>query len=315
MAYGRIRISRCARRAWVDASDVHVSNASLMRARNGGATDEWCTSLRTVDTELSRHVEALHGRSVHLNCDGPESMFARWFADHAGMLHLAALTCTRWNPDAHTLFQPAASGDRWDWTGAGWEHSHLAGDGSYASRECLQVSRRADLVCTNPPFSRFTDYVPRLLDTGADLLVLGPLSLVKSDPVFPYVLSGRLRFGYTCSQMTFLIDGRTLAVLRNARWYTTLPVCRPVVSCEGSRGRPPTVDGMPDVCLVDRLVLLSDEPGLYAVPLTFLDRWPTPGWRLHGLLADGAAPWKLGVARHEGRELFTRLLVERVRDA
>ena len=242
-------------------------------------------------------------------------MFARWFAVHADMLGLRSLTCTRWNPDAHSLFHPDACGGRWDWTGAGWEHSHLAGDGSYASRECLAISRRADLVCTNPPFSRFTDYVPRLLDMGADLFVLGPLSLVKSDPVFPYVLSGRLRFGYTCSQMSFLIDGRTPAVLRNARWYTTLPVRRPKLQCAGGRAMLPVVDGMPDVRLVDRLALLSDEPGLYAVPLTFLDRWPNPGWRLHGLLADGAAPWKLGVARHEGRELFARLLVERVRDA
>lgn len=315
MAYGCIRISRCARRAWVDASDVHVSNASLNRARNGGATDEWYTSWRTVDRELSRHVESLQGRRVHLDCDGPESMFARWFAAHADMLGLRSLTCTRWNPDAHSLFHPDACGDRWDWTGAGWEHSHLSGDGSYASRECLQISRRADLVCTNPPFSRFTDYVSRLLDTGADLLVLGTLPLMKSDPVFPYVLSGRLRFGYTSSPMTFMVEGRTPASLRNARWYTTLPVCRPMLKCVGSRDRLPVVDGMPDVRLVDRLALLSDEPGLYAVPLTFLDRWPAPGWRLHGLLAAGSAPWKLGVARHDGRELFSRLLVERLRDA
>lgn len=315
MVYGCIRISRCARRAWVDASDVHVSNASLMRARNGGATDEWYTSRQTVDRELSRHMEVLRGRRVHLDCDGPESMFARWFSHHAGGLGLRSLTCTRWNPDAHSLFHPDACGDRWDWTGAGWEHSPLAGDGSYASRECLAISRRADLVCTNPPFSRFTDYIPRLLDTGADLLVLGPLAAVKSTFVFPHVVSGQLRLGYTCSRMTFLVDGQTPATLRNARWYTTLPVTRPVMSYEGSRDRLPVVDGMPDVRLVDRLALLSDEPGLYAVPLTFLDRWPAPGWRLHGLLADGAAPWKLGAARYRGRERFARLLVERVRDA
>lgn len=292
-----------------------MSNVSLMRARNGGATDEWYTSWRTVDRELSRHVESLRGKRVHLDCDGSESMFARWFAAHADMLGLRSLTCTRWNPDAHSLFHPDASGGRWDWTGAGWEYSHLAGDGSYASRECLAISRRSDLVCTNPPFSRFTDFVSRLLDTGADLLVLGTLPLVKSDPVFPYVLSGRLRFGYTSSQMTFLMDGHTPATLRNVRWYTTLPVTHPVMSYEGSRDMLPTVDGMPDVRLVDRLALLSDEPGLYAVPLTFLDRWPAPGWRLHGLLADGAASWKLGAARYRGRERFARLLVERVRDA
>lgn len=286
-----------------------------MRVRNGGATDEWYTSWQTVDRELSRHVEVLRGRRVHLDCDGPESMFARWFSHHADMLGLRSLTCTRWNPDAHSLFHPDACGGRWDWTGAGWEHSRLAGDGSYASRECLEISRRADLVCTNPPFSRFTDYMPRMLDTGADLLVLGTLGLVKSSRIFPHVLSGHLRFGYTNSQMSFLIDGHTPATLRNARWYTTLPVCRPVVSCEGSRGRLPVVDGMPDVCLVDRLALLSDEPGLYAVPLTFLDRCPNPGWRLRGMLAGGPEEWKLGIARYQGRERFARLLVERVRDA
>lgn len=105
-------------------------NTSMLRARRGESTDEWYTTWPVVDRELSRHMDGLRGARVYCNCDGPESMFAQWFAMHYTQLGLAGLRLSRFNPASHTLFAPDASGDTWEWDGAGWVHARLQGNGS-----------------------------------------------------------------------------------------------------------------------------------------------------------------------------------------
>lgn len=70
-------------------------NTSMLRARRGESTDEWYTTWPVVDRELSRHMDGLRGMRVYCNCDGPESMFAQWFAMHYTQLGLAGLRLSR----------------------------------------------------------------------------------------------------------------------------------------------------------------------------------------------------------------------------
>ena len=154
-------------------------NTSMLRARRGESTDEWYTTWPVVDRELSRHMDGLRGARVYCNCDGPESMFAQWFAMHYTQLGLAGLRLSRFNPASHTLFDPDASGDTWEWDGAGWVHARLHGDGSFDSVECLRFAAQADVVCTNPPFSLLGQYLPLMVEHARHVLVLGNMNAVK----------------------------------------------------------------------------------------------------------------------------------------
>lgn len=151
----------------------------MLRARRGESTDEWYTTWPVVDRELSRHMDGLRGARVYCNCDGPESMFAQWFAMHYTQLGLAGLRLSRFNPASHTLFDPDASGDTWEWDGAGWVHARLHGDGSFDSVECLRFAAQADVVCTNPPFSLLGQYLPLMVEHARHVLVLGNMNAVK----------------------------------------------------------------------------------------------------------------------------------------
>ncbi|RSX49874.1 DNA-cytosine methyltransferase [Bifidobacterium castoris] len=288
-----------------------MGNMSLNRAARGDSSDEWYTTPATAAVELERHRDALRGRAVHCNADGPDSAFARWLSANAADLRLRRLTLTRWREGAGSLLDPDGCGDRWDWAGDGWEHARLRGDGSYRSRECMRVTAGCDIVVTNPPFSLLSDYVPRMLRAGADLLVIGTLSCAKYARILPYVLDGTLRFGYMCSRMRFRVgDGER--VLGNARWLTTLPVRRAPLRPHGDPALLEPLDGRPGVLHVPRLDMLADVPGVYAVPLTFLDVWPLDGWRLRGVFADGPDRHHLGRACVHGRNLFARLCVQRL---
>lgn len=39
----------------------------------------------------------------------------------------------------------------------------LKGDGDFRSPECVELLKQADIVCTNPPFSLFREYVAQLV--------------------------------------------------------------------------------------------------------------------------------------------------------
>ena len=41
--------------------------------------------------------------------------------------------------------------------------TELSGDGDYRSDECLELLQEADIVVTNPPFSKFREYVSTLI--------------------------------------------------------------------------------------------------------------------------------------------------------
>ena len=212
-------------------------NTSMLRARRGESTDEWYTTWPVVDRELSRHMDGLRGARVYCNCDGPESMFARWFAMHYTQLGLAGLRLSRFNPASHTLFAPDASGDTWEWDGAGWVHARLHGDGSFDSVECVRFAAQADVVCTNPPFSLLGQYLPLMVGHARHVLVLGNMNAVKYHGVFPLMMGGRLRLGYDTGRMGFMVHGERPAVLSTARWFTTLPVERAPFHPSGHGGR------------------------------------------------------------------------------
>lgn len=289
-----------------------MGNIGLKRAGRGDSSDEWYTTWEVVDRELVRHVDGLRGMRVYCNCDGPESMFARWFSMHYASLGLAGLRLSRFNPDAHSLFTPDACGDTWVWDGAGWVHDRLAGDGSFDSAECVRFAAQADVVCTNPPFSLLGRYLPLMMGHARHVLVLGNMNAVKYHGVFPYMLDGRLRLGYDTSRMGFMVLGRTRAVLSNARWFTTLPVERAPFRPQGTGVGLPVFDAHPNVACVDRLVLLPDRPGLYGVPVTVFDRLPDPCWRVRGLFTSGTHSYGMGAPMVGGRERFARVLVERL---
>ncbi len=62
----------------------------------------------------------------------------------------------------------------------------LEGDGDFRSSECLALLEECDIVVTNPPFSLMKEYIPLVMESGKQFLVLGNMNHVTIKEIFHY---------------------------------------------------------------------------------------------------------------------------------
>ena len=51
--------------------------------------------------------------------------------------------------------------------------TEMIGTGDFGSQECIDLLQESDIVVTNPPFSRFREYVGQLMKYKKKFLILG----------------------------------------------------------------------------------------------------------------------------------------------
>lgn len=81
----------------------------------------------------------------------------------------------------------------------------------FRSPEGVNLMEQADIICANPPFSLFYEYVAQLTAYGFIinlLLSIGNLNAGQNRNVFPYILDGRVWMGTTCFN-----SGATLVII------------------------------------------------------------------------------------------------------
>jgi hypothetical protein len=84
------------------------------------------------------------------------------------------------------------------------------------------LKEEADIVCTNPPFSRAKDYWKILIDSKKKFLIISNETNVKNDAYIPYFIDRKVWTGYN-EVYNFLNPKREL-VRATGRWFTNLPV-------------------------------------------------------------------------------------------
>ena len=168
------------------------SNSNLHRAAKV-KNDEFYTQLADIEKELKYYKSQFQGKVVYCNCDDPfESNFFKYFAGNFNELGLKRLIATSYKPSpiANTqlaLFgnsksltvlkgRPKVSANKFiinevhDLDGDGAfdlrdiaeqlksnknnEWSPMDGEGDFRSDESIELLQQADIVVTNPPFSK-----------------------------------------------------------------------------------------------------------------------------------------------------------------
>lgn len=72
----------------------------------------------------------------------------------------------------------------------------LNGDGDFRSDESIKLLIEADVVCTNPPFSLFREYVAQLIEYNKKFLIIGDMNALKYKEIFPLIQDGKMWAGY-----------------------------------------------------------------------------------------------------------------------
>lgn len=244
--------------------------------------DEFYTQYEDIDKELQHYVDHFKDKVVYCNCDDYErSCFVQYFYDNFQRLKLKQLIATGYNPDGAGVF--------YKYDGKQTFIGTVEGDGDYRSEGCLFYLKEADIVVTNPPFSRFRDFVDLLIEYDKKFLIIGNHNAVTCKNIFPLLRDRVIWLGTRSnSAMEFLLPdeypqytrideyGNKYACVSSISWFTNLEHGKknpPMVLTETyEEGKYRKYDNY-DAIEVPRINLIpKDYQGVMGVPITILSK-------------------------------------------
>lgn len=327
-----------------------MANENLSAARRA-RKDEFYTQWADIEREMNAYLEydpdVFRDKTVLLPCDDPEwSNFTKFFALHFTNFGLKKLVSTSFAPQSNqegafykareaetssphydkeksqvlgrvfTLLPDDVSGDgRINIDDLQWEY--LEGDGDFRSEEVTALRNEADIVITNPPFSKFREFVPWLVEGEVEFSVIGTVNAVTYKEIFPLIQANELwlgashfntgmyfgvsdEFEYSASyKFDRVRDGVAVARVPGICWLTNIE--------HGRRHQPlqlmTTADNIKfskhkevrevgyrtydnydaiEVGFVDAIP--SDHDGVMGVPITFLDKYNPDQFEIVGTM-------------------------------
>ncbi|MBU2634640.1 MAG: adenine-specific methyltransferase EcoRI family protein [Nanoarchaeota archaeon] len=305
--------------------------------------DEFYTQLSDIERELKHYKSQFKNKIVYCNCDDPyESNFFKFFASNFNNFQLKKLiaTCYNGSPIVGSqlpLFdikglkknskepfkieinkvEDSNNDGAIDISDVEWLLKHdkniatpLKQGGDFRSNECINLLKQADIVCTNPPFSLFREYITQLIEYNKKFLIIGNTNSLTYKDIFKLFKENKIRTGYTNFNvgMFFIVpsnwkhfhhideNGNKIARVSTSCWFTNLDVEKHKTFIDlykkYSSDKYPKYDNY-DAINVDKV---SDIPinykGLIGVPITFLDKYNPEQFEIIALGIVGSIDFK-----------------------
>ena len=207
-----------------------LSSVYLMRKARTVDNDEFYTRYEDVEKELSMYDKHVwKNKTVFCNCDDAvgsndknTSAFPLYFLRNFRELGLKKLICTHYS--GHTdLFRQRPKGYRFTPNGFREVEYPRGYDGSFDHPLSLKILREeADIVCTNPPFSRARDYWKILMESGKKFLIISNITNVKNQPYMSYFQEGKAWAGY--NEVDWFLTPKRELTRAAGYWYTNFPI-------------------------------------------------------------------------------------------
>lgn len=176
-----------------------MGNKNLRAARQA-KNDEFYTQLEDIEKEMKNYRPHFKDKTIFLNCDDPEhSMFWKFFSLNFDFLGLKRLIATHYDRTEPTYMLEITRGVDLNDDGVHDERDKvitpLKTNGDFRSPECIELLKQSDIVCTNPPFSLFREYIAQLMEYDKKFIIIGNMNAVNYKEVFPLIAAGRLWVG------------------------------------------------------------------------------------------------------------------------
>ncbi len=183
------------------------------------------------------------------------------------------------------------------------ELTELEGDGDFRSPECINLLKEADIVCTNPPFSLFREYVAQLMKYKKQFLIIGNQNAITYKEIFPLLKDNKMWMGYgfangnayfsissekAGSYTKGVYDKDTgLVKFRNCCWFTNFDIKKrheDLICCLKYNPEDyPKYDNY-DAINVDKTAKIPyDYTGIMGVPISFMDKHDPEQFEIIGL--------------------------------
>ena len=303
--------------------------------------DEFYTQLEDIENELKYYKDYFKGKVVYCNCDGflneEKSNFFVYFSLNYEFLGLKGLICTKYNPNG--------KGRKYEYYGDlnGNNYpdeeeiftSDLEGDGDFRSEECIEILKKCDIVCTNPPFSLFRQYVAQLFEYKKDFLIIGNVNAISYKEVFPLIKENKMWLGvssfnkgmyfgvpddYTYAD-TYKFDrernGKKVMRVSSICWFTNLDHKKRheelVLYKKYNEEEYPKYDNYDAIEVSKVTDIPMDYYGVMGVPITFLDKYCPEQFEIVGqMMSTKVTEFNFGYPYIDGKKKFARLLIKRI---
>ena len=207
----------------------------------------------------------------------------------------------------------------------------LSGDGDFRSPECVDLLKQSDIVCTNPPFSLFRDYMAQLVEYKKDFLIIGNLNAVKYKEILPLFMTDKVWLGYNSGHYWFKVpdsyeekktdfkidkDGQKWRRMGNICWFTNLDIEKRHEDMTLFRKYAsklyPKYDNYDAIEVSRTADIPCDYYGVMGVPITFMSQYSPEQFKIVGVLNSGSAnEYDFAKAVLNGKQLYARILIRR----
>jgi len=232
-----------------------LKNTSLHQA-NITKNDEFYTRLPDIENELRHYQKHFKGKTVLCNCDDPRvSNFFHYFSYNFEKLGLKKLITTCYKSQQMDLFSQYDSDKAIKLEYEGDRNNnkvpdpdeigifHLESDGDFRSEECIEILKQSDIVCTNPPFSLFREYVTQIMKYKKKFLIIGTWNAAAYAEIFKLIKKNKIWIGVNSNRnfSGFVVphnysspgeethvdeDGNKIIFTGHNCWFTNLDVVK-----------------------------------------------------------------------------------------
>jgi hypothetical protein len=211
-----------------------VTTKDVLQKAQSVNNDEFYTRYEDVEKELKMYPKSIwKNKVVFCNCDDAvnstdrnTSAFALYFLTKFNELGLKKLICTHYAGKVD-LFNQGPKG--YIFTKFGFNEMDTKKEypknyaGSFDDPLSLKIlNEDADIVCTNPPFSRAIDYWRILIESGKRFIIISNITNPITPAFIPYFMKGKVWAGY--NEVDWFLTPKREMTRAAGYWYTNVPI-------------------------------------------------------------------------------------------
>lgn len=265
----------------IDLTSKNGCNNSNLRTAKKAKNDEFYTRYDDIEAEVMKYRKYFKDKVVYLPCDDPvekKSEFWSFFVNNFDAFGIKKLIATHYDENGKTYkiwIDTDNSGDGYI-DDADALQEELIGNGDFRSPECVEILQECDIVCTNPPFSLFREFVSLIMTHQKKFLIIGNQNAFTYKEIFSLIKTNQIWTGYNMVKKFYQPDG-SIKEFGNVCWFTNMENSKRneefIFTKTYNSIDYPKYDNY-DAIEVGKIVdIPSDYDGVMGVPLTFIYKY------------------------------------------
>jgi hypothetical protein len=227
-------ITKIVKRTKPTLEERGLTTKEVMEKAKKANNDEFYTRYEDVEKELEMYPKSIwKNKTIFCNCDDAvgdneirTSAFSIYFIKNFKELELNKLICTHYSGEVD-LFNQGAKGyvfTKYGYRELDFKKEYPEGyNGSFDHPISLKIlNEETDIVCTNPPFSRASDFWKLIIDSGKKFLIISNITNVKNDAYIPYFKNNFVWAGY--NEVDWFLTPKRELTRAAGFWFTNFKV-------------------------------------------------------------------------------------------